>query len=106
MTGARDRNQLRWRRYECECGCHLSYGAEAILHSVYKKCRHAQIWEMSRAQIIWLLRRMQRIREQQQSLSDGRLLSRQHRSHAPSIRMAAQDHARSVPRAQRLHRSL
>ena len=58
-----DRLQTRSRRDQRECCLHFRDGAEAITRSVDKQRGNPEIREMRRAQLLRLVRRMQRIRQ-------------------------------------------
>src|SRR6185312_5333420 len=59
-----------------------------------EKCPLADLWEMAGSQLFQLLRWMQRIGEQQQTIGDGGIFSKQHTGLTAAVRVAAHTYSR------------
>ena len=95
MTGAVDRREIGARRNQRQRGLHFLDRSKRVARAVHEQRRRLHRSEVAGARLLWLARRMQRIRQQQQRVRDSRLLRRQHGRLPASIGMAAQKHTAS-----------
>ena len=88
-----DRHEFRAGRNEPERLAHFIQRSERIARAVNKQGGFMQILKMRRAQLLGLIRRMQRIRQQQQRVGNRRIFGYKHARLPAAVRMAAQEHA-------------
>ena len=84
------KGRLSWNQLQRRL--HLVYTSERITRAVHKQRRDMQLRQVLHAQLLWLTRRVQRIRHQQQPRNKLKPLRDQHRALTSAIRMATQKH--------------
>ena len=87
------REQLVPGRNQLQRGLHFLDCAKRISRPVDEQCRSLQIWKVLGSELLWLGRRMQRIRQQQQAVHQSRCFRAQHGRLAPAVGMSTQENA-------------
>src|SRR5579863_8237299 len=101
-----DDDQLFFRWDQIKRRTHLSKRAEGIGRTMYENRAGRQRRKMRYAQLSGLAGRMQRVRQQEQSLRQLRLIGRQHAGLPAAVGMAAQIDMPRNDRAQSVNRLL
>jgi len=93
MRRAFDDHQFRSRRNRGQRRAHFLDRSKWIARPVSKKRGRSQLIKVFRAKLPRLVRRMQRIRQQQQPVGERRILRRGHARLTPAIRVPAREYA-------------
>ena len=93
VSRAGDREQLGLRRNELQCRCYFIDGAETVSRAMNKEGRSLEEREVRSAQLQWTLGRVQRIREQQETIDETGFGRGEHRCLPASVRMTAEKDA-------------